>query len=221
MIPANQVKTFKAVRTVPMNLTLTALMPHMHLLGKSFKAGLVHNGDSTQLVNIPEWDFHWQSFYTYQKPIMLPQGSSVWAEVTYDNTTANGNNPHSPPQTVTAGEGTGDEMLLLYMNLSAYLPGDTLLNFDPILHCDHDSASCTNYQIGTLELNSTAADVRWSSSEQRLYSDERGEFVLFDALVRVGSTGILTEPSLHLPALNPGVYFVRWSHRSARFVVTY
>ncbi|MDP4854482.1 MAG: hypothetical protein NWR20_00245, partial [Schleiferiaceae bacterium] len=54
VIPANQVKTFKAVRNVPMNLTLTAVMPHMHLLGKSFKAGLVHNGDSTQLVDIPE-----------------------------------------------------------------------------------------------------------------------------------------------------------------------
>lgn len=221
VIPANQVKTFKAVRTVPMNLTLTALMPHMHLLGKSFKAGLVHNGDSTQLVHIPEWDFHWQGFYTFKSPIFLPQGSSVWAEVTYDNTTANLNNPHSPPQTVTAGEGTGDEMLLLYMNLSAYSPGDTLLNFDPSLHWEHDSASCANYQIGSGELSATVAKLHWSPSEQRLFSDERGAFVLSDALGRVVRDGIWTEPSLHLPELNPGVYLVRWSHRTARFVVTY
>jgi hypothetical protein len=221
VIPANQVKTFKAVRTVPMNLTLTALMPHMHLLGKSFKAGFVHNGDSTQLVHIPEWDFHWQGFYTYKSPIFLPQGSSVWAEVTYDNTTANLNNPHSPPQTVTAGEGTGDEMLLLYMNLSAYSPGDTLLNFDPSLHWEHDSASCANYQIGSGELSATVAKLHWSPSEQRLFSDERGAFVLSDALGRVVRDGIWTEPSLHLPELNPGVYLVRWSHRTARFVVTH
>ncbi|MEY3711636.1 MAG: hypothetical protein RL104_419, partial [Bacteroidota bacterium] len=81
--------------------------------------------------------------------------------------------------------------------------------------------SCTNYQIGTLDLNSTAADVRWSPSEQRLYSDERGEFVLSDAMGRVVFCGIWTEPSLHLPELNPGVYLVRWSHRTARFVVTH
>ena len=221
VIPANQVKTFQAVRTVPMNLTLTAVMPHMHLLGKSFKAGLVHNGDSTQLVDIPEWDFNWQGFYTYKSPIFLPQGSTVWAEVTYDNTTANWNNPHSPPQTVTAGEGTGDEMLLLYMNLSAYLPGDTLLNFDPSPHWDHDSVSCVNYQIGGTELNSSLAEVLWSPSEQRLYSDQRGPFELCDALGRVLASGTWSEPSLHLPALNPGVYLARWSQRSARFVVTY
>jgi hypothetical protein len=221
VIPANQVKTFKAVRTVPMNLTLTAVMPHMHLLGKSFKAGFVHNGDSTQLVHIPEWDFHWQGFYTYKSPIFLPQGSSVWAEVTYDNTTTNWNNPHSPPQTVTAGEGTGDEMLLLYMNLSAYLPGDTLLNFDPNPHWEHDSASCANYQVGSTEWNTTVAELHWSPSEQRLFSDERGAFVLSDALGRAVSDGIWTEPSIYVPGLNPGVYLVRWSHRTARFVLTY
>jgi hypothetical protein len=221
VIPANQLKTFKAVRTVPYNLTLTALMPHMHLLGKSFKAGLVHNGDSTQLVHIPDWDFHWQGFYTFKTPIFLPQGSSVWAEVTYDNTSANWNNPNSPPQTVTAGEGTGDEMLLLYMNLSGFQAGDTLLNFDPSPHWDHDSASCVNYQIGVTEQpDFKKLEVSWNSAERRLYSYEQGPYSVVDALGRVLARGYWSGPSIELHALTPGVYTVQWLRGYARFAVS-
>ena len=221
VIPANQIKTFKAVRTVPYNLTLTALMPHMHLLGKSFKAGLVHNGDSTQLVHIPDWDFHWQGFYTFKTPIFLPQGSSVWAEVTYDNTSANWNNPNSPPQTVTAGEGTGDEMLLLYMNLSGFQAGDTLLNFDPSPHWDHDSASCVNYQIGVTEQpDFKKLEVSWNSAERRLYSYEQGPYSVVDALGRVLARGYWSGPSIELHALTPGVYTVQWLRGYARFAVS-
>jgi len=221
VIPANQIKTFKAVRTVPYNLTLTALMPHMHLLGKSFKAGLVHNGDSTQLVHIPNWDFHWQGFYTFKTPIFLPQGSSVWAEVTYDNTSANWNNPNSPPQTVTAGEGTGDEMLLLYMNLSGFQAGDTLLNFDPSPHWDHDSASCVNYQIGVTEQpDFKKLEVSWNSAERRLYSYEQGPYSVVDALGRVLARGYWSGPSIELHALTPGVYTVQWLRGYARFAVS-
>lgn len=221
VIPANQLKTFKAVRTVPYNLTLTALMPHMHLLGKSFKAGLVHNGDSTQLVHIPNWDFHWQGFYTFKTPIFLPQGSSVWAEVTYDNTSANWNNPNSPPQTVTAGEGTGDEMLLLYMNLSGFQAGDTLLNFDPSPHWDHDSASCVNYQIGVTEQpDFKKLEVSWNSAERRLYSYEQGPYSVVDALGRVLARGYWSGPSIELHALTPGVYTVQWLRGYARFAVS-
>jgi hypothetical protein len=220
VIPANQIKTFKAVRTVPYNLTLTALMPHMHLLGKSFKAGLVHNGDSTQLVHIPNWDFHWQGFYTFKTPIFLPQGSSIWAEVTYDNTSANWNNPNSPPQTVTAGEGTGDEMLLLYMNLSGFQAGDTLLNFDPSPHWDHDSASCVNYQIGTSESGTiTPVSVQWVRSEHRLYGDEYGPYQVIDATGRQIARGIWSGTSIQLFGLKPGVYQVQWATKYARFVV--
>lgn len=221
VIPANQIKTFKAVRTVPYNLTLTALMPHMHLLGKSFKAGLVHNGDSTQLVHIPDWDFHWQGFYTFKTPIFLPQGSSVWAEVTYDNTSANWNNPNSPPQTVTAGEGTGDEMLLLYMNLSGFQAGDTLLNFDPSPHWDHDSASCVNYQIVVTEQpDFKKLEVSWNSAERRLYSYEQGPYSVVDALGRVLARGYWSGPSIELHALTPGVYTVQWLRGYARFAVS-
>jgi hypothetical protein len=221
VIPANQIKTFKAVRTVPYNLTLTALMPHMHLLGKSFKAGLVHNGDSTQLVHIPNWDFHWQGFYTFKTPIFLPQGSSIWAEVTYDNTSANWNNPNSPPQTVTAGEGTGDEMLLLYMNLSGFQAGDTLLNFDPSPHWDHDSASCVNYQIGVTEQpDFKKLEVSWNSAERRLYSYEQGPYSVVDALGRVLARGYWSGPSIELHALTPGVYTVQWLRGYARFAVS-
>jgi len=222
VIPANQVKTFKAVRTVPYNLTLTGVMPHMHLLGKSFKAGLVtSNGDSTQLIYIPDWDFHWQGFYTFKTPLFLPQGGTLWAEVTYDNTSANWNNPNSPPQTVSAGEGTGDEMLLLYMNLSGFVPADTSLNFDPSSHWAHDSASCANYSIGSPEFNlNRIADLVWNPADQSLSSSERGPYKIYDSMGREVARGYWSNPSITLYGLAQGIYMVQWAQDYARFALT-
>ena len=58
--------TFGTV-TVTTNRTLTGIMPHMHLIGKSIKAYCVTpTNDTIHLIDIPEWDFHWQYFYQFQ-----------------------------------------------------------------------------------------------------------------------------------------------------------
>ena len=138
-IPADSIKTFYGQVNNVTNRTLTGIMPHMHLIGQSIKAYCVTPANDTiHLIDIPEWDFHWQYFYQFQKPILLPAGSVVYGQATYDNTT---NNPNNPPQNVSVGERTEDEMFLIYMNLSTYVAGDTNIVIDTASHYPHD-ASC-------------------------------------------------------------------------------
>ncbi|MBU6325633.1 MAG: T9SS type A sorting domain-containing protein, partial [Bacteroidetes bacterium] len=126
------------------NVTVTGIFPHMHLIGRSIKAYFVSPAkDTTWLVDIPEWDFHWQGFYGFQKPIFVPAGSTLYGEATYDNTTANPNNPNSPPITVNQGEGTADEMFLIYFNFTGYQSGDEQIIIDTSSHYSHH-ASCFN-----------------------------------------------------------------------------
>ena len=62
------------------------------------------------LLRIPDWNFDWQQQYTYAAPLRLPAGSRVEMEFTYDNSAENPRNPHHPPQRVTWGPGSADEM---------------------------------------------------------------------------------------------------------------
>ncbi|RYD53300.1 MAG: T9SS type A sorting domain-containing protein [Sphingobacteriales bacterium] len=137
-IPANTVKTFNARVTVPYNVTMAGLLPHMHLLGQRIESYAVKpNGDTIFLVNIPQWDFHWQRNYQFQKPILVPAGSVVYATAVYDNTTGNPSNPSNPPINVSAGEGTKDEMMLIYFSIALYQPGDTSILIDTASHFPH------------------------------------------------------------------------------------
>lgn len=138
-IPADSVRTFYSQLTTNSNRTLTGIMPHMHLIGTSIKAyGVTPNNDTIHLIDIPVWDFHWQYFYQFQKPILIPSGTVLYGEATYDNTINNPNNPNIPPQDVVRGEGTEDEMFLIYMNFSTYMSGDTSIVIDTSAHFIHD-----------------------------------------------------------------------------------
>ncbi len=126
VIPPNTVKTFhEKFSSVPIDVTLLGAFPHMHLLGQSIKSFVVRPaGDTDKLVRINEWDFHWQGFYMFSKLKKMPAGSELYAEATYDNTISNPHNPHNPPQLVTAGEATSDEMMIVFFVFTSYKVGD-------------------------------------------------------------------------------------------------
>ena len=54
----------------------------------------------------------------------IPAGSIMHIHASYDNTVNNPYNPNIPPQTVTWGEGTSDEMYLVGMTYVPYMDGD-------------------------------------------------------------------------------------------------
>jgi len=85
-----------------------------------------NNADTTRLVCIPDWNFHWQLGYVFQHMIHFPAGSgyTLRAEATYDNTTNNPNNPNNPPITVSLGESTLDEMMVVFFTYLNYQTGD-------------------------------------------------------------------------------------------------
>jgi hypothetical protein len=76
------------------------------------------------LANIPQWDFHWQDFYFFKNIVFAPTGTVIKGQGVYDNTTANPENPNSPPILVTAGLNTSDEMFLVYFHYMMHQTGD-------------------------------------------------------------------------------------------------
>ena len=124
IIPANSQPTFHATYTIPTNVSLIGVFPHMHLIGKSIRSFALNAGDTIPLIDIPNWDFHWQLGYDYPQLIKVPVNSQLKAVATYDNTVNNPNQPSFPPQLVTWGEETTDEMLVVFYLYTYYMPGD-------------------------------------------------------------------------------------------------
>lgn len=128
IIPADSIKKVRSAYTVPEDISILTINPHMHLLGKSFKAyALKPDGDTIRLISIPRWDFNWQYFYTFPKMVKIPKGSTIVAEGIYDNTRNNSNNPFSPPQLVRDQAGSmraTDEMFQFIVSYMLYKPGD-------------------------------------------------------------------------------------------------
>ncbi len=140
LIPANTIHTLKSEdkvsNWVPAPISVFTLTPHAHVFGKSFKAFAYRPGaplDTVPLIEIPKWDFYWQSTYTMRKPIKLKTTHICRAEVTYDNTENNPNNPFSPPKDVKWGEKTTNEMLFLFATVAVYQNGDENIVLDSTL----------------------------------------------------------------------------------------
>lgn len=111
------------------SISLISIMPHMHLLGKSFKSyAITPNGNIIPLVQVPNWDFNWQTTYQFKQFILLPKGSVIYGEATYDNTNENPLNPYKPARTVGYGWGSKDEMMNLVIYYVKYKQGDELID---------------------------------------------------------------------------------------------
>jgi len=129
IIPAGKVSTFKTTYKISQTMSVLTINPHMHLLGTEIIAFAYspNKRDTIPLINIPKWDFRWQYFYHYEKPLILPQGYTIEVIATFDNSVNNPHNPNSPPKTLTeAGKNmkTTDEMFQFFVNYMDYQEGD-------------------------------------------------------------------------------------------------
>jgi mono/diheme cytochrome c family protein len=89
---------------------ITALFPHTHLRGKSWQYTLVYpDGRRQEILSVPHYDFNWQTYYIFTKPLAVPKGSRIEAVAHYDNSTNNKWNP-DPTKEVRWGEQTWQEM---------------------------------------------------------------------------------------------------------------
>ncbi len=135
IIPANEVVSFHQITApIPKDLSLIAICPHMHFLGKSYRVWYeTIEGDSIPLIDIPRWDFHWQKYYAFQEILKLPEGAVLKSEGFYDNTEDNHDNPNIPPVTVSRGLTTNDEMFLCFFIYADYQEGDEQIIMDSSL----------------------------------------------------------------------------------------
>lgn len=134
LIMPNRVQSFTLKLTNPAeDFSAMYVWPHMHLLGKSFKAfGVTPAGDTIRLTHIPQWDFRWQEIYRFKKLVRIPKGTRLHIEGTYDNTANNPFNPNKPPRLVysTGDMNSTNEMLTLMMVFFPYKEGDENILLD-------------------------------------------------------------------------------------------
>lgn len=136
-IPSGEQRyTRSTTYTLPKEVILVGVVPHMHLLGKAMKVSATLPDKSVKrLIDIQNWNYNWQDEYYYERPFKLPAGTRLHVEAVFDNSAENPSNPSSPPKRVTWGDGTTDEMLFCFFLLSAEKTEDLIhVIFDNLKH---------------------------------------------------------------------------------------
>ena len=96
---------------------LLSIQPHMHLRGKSMEVKATFpDGRTETLLNVPKYDFNWQTTYVFQKPVELPLGTVLDSVAGFDNSANNKFNP-DPNDTVHWGDQTFNEMHIAFLEL--------------------------------------------------------------------------------------------------------
>jgi hypothetical protein len=110
------------------DLKLVALHPHMHSRGKSFEYRLVFpDGQRETILSVPVYNWHWQLWYDFAKPVDLPRGTKIECTAHFDNSKNNPENP-DPSKTVIWGQQSWDEMMVGFFNLrfDASIPAEEI-----------------------------------------------------------------------------------------------
>jgi len=104
---------------------LLSMMPHMHLRGKSFRMETVPptKSEGEVLLDVPQYDFNWQTSYRLTEPKRLPAGARIHCIAHYDNSEDNLANP-DPTDSVHFGPQTWHEMLFGYFDYAVKLSDD-------------------------------------------------------------------------------------------------
>jgi len=166
---------------LPVEVEVLGVYPHAHYLAREMKGfATLPDGSKQWLVHIKNWNFDWQDEYRYRTPILLPRGTTLSMEFTYDNSSENIRNPHVPARRVVYGPQSSDEMGDLWVqvlsNDLATLERDfaqtdlleIIGGYEKMLEADpgnpdlHDTLAQRYLRLGNLE---KAAD-HWQKSAQ-------------------------------------------------------
>jgi hypothetical protein len=103
--------------SLPVEVEVLAMMPHMHLRGKSFQYEAVYpNGKLEIILDVPAYDFNWQTGYMLKEPLKFPAGTKMHCVAHFDNSEQNPSNP-DPSKTITWGDQTWNEMMIGYFDI--------------------------------------------------------------------------------------------------------
>jgi len=86
------------------------LLPHTHLRGTRWKYTLEKpDGTSETVLDIPRYDFNWQTYYFFKTPLEIPAGAKLKSVAWYDNSASSKSNPDATKD-VKWGDQTWEEM---------------------------------------------------------------------------------------------------------------
>ena len=86
------------------------MMPHTHLRGTRWQYRLEGpDGTSDVVLDVPRYDFNWQTYYLFATPLEIQPGSKLTSMAWYDNSASNKSNP-DPSIDVKWGDQTWEEM---------------------------------------------------------------------------------------------------------------
>jgi hypothetical protein len=106
----------KSAYTFKEDVHLSSLMPHMHLRGKDFEIKAIYpDGTAKVLLNVPKYDFNWQTYYVPKEPIVIPKGTKIECVAHFDNSPNNRFNP-DPTKDVKWGDQTWEEMMIGWLS---------------------------------------------------------------------------------------------------------
>jgi hypothetical protein len=95
---------------------ILSFLPHMHVRGKAFKYVAVSpEGKEEVLLDVPRYDFNWQTCYRLKEPKAVKKGTTIHAYARFDNSKNNPANP-DPSKEVRWGQQTWEEMLVGYLD---------------------------------------------------------------------------------------------------------
>ena len=111
VLPAGQ-KDVMVPSTLTINepIKIYGLFPHTHVRGARWQYTLEKSdGTSEIILDVPRYDFNWQTFYMFAKPLELPAGTRITSRAWYDNSASNKSNPDATKD-VRWGDQTWEEM---------------------------------------------------------------------------------------------------------------
>jgi hypothetical protein len=116
----------EASYTVPADVEITALIPHMHYRGKDMQmTAVLPSGERRLLIDVPAYDFNWQTVYELKERFLAPAGTRIEVVGHFDNSAQNDANPDSAA-TVHWGPSSLDEMFIgMFDYVVASAPGST------------------------------------------------------------------------------------------------
>lgn len=110
-IPAGQKDvSVPAEITAGQPVRIWGLFPHTHLRGTRWRYTLVKPDSTSEVIlDMPRYDFNWQTYYLFDKPLDLAPGTKILSTAWYDNSSTNKHNPDATKD-VHWGDQTWDEM---------------------------------------------------------------------------------------------------------------
>jgi hypothetical protein len=107
-----------ACYTFSRDVELYTFLPHMHVRGKDMKYEVVYpDGRRETLLDVPRYDFNWQTLYKLDRPLLMPKGARMIVTAHFDNSAKNKYNPN-PALDVRFGDPTYDEMMIGYYDFA-------------------------------------------------------------------------------------------------------